>query len=140
MAGWNVQNAAVLALIVVAATVAVAAMGFWAGRRFRAGPHPPGPAPAVDMQLVGGLIGCHDLARDGALRGHVEQVLRGAGIVALRPPPGSRVDGDRCEVVGTAPAPSPQQVGAVADLVRAGWAGGAGLVRPAQVTVFVEPS
>jgi hypothetical protein len=121
----------VAALLVLAGALAVGA--FWAGRRTT---HRPAPAPAYDPRLVRGLIGGHDLARDEAVRGHIEQVLREVGVVALRPAAGTPVTAGRMEVVGTAPAGPSGPAGSVAEVIRAGWADGSLLLRPAQVVVF----
>lgn len=100
---------------------------------------PVGPPPrpgAREVALVDGVIGAHDLAADEAQQRHLEQVLRRTGIVPVVPAPGSPLD--HAEVVGTAPAASPDEIGTVADVVRYGWADGGSIIRPAQVIVYVE--
>ncbi|GAY11840.1 nucleotide exchange factor GrpE [Pseudonocardia sp. N23] len=103
-----------------------------------AGPPPMAPPRpgAREAALVDGMIGAHDLAADEAQQRHLEHVLRRAGIVPVVPAPGAPLE--HAEVVGTAPAASPDEVGTVADVVRHGWAGGGAIVRPAQVIVYVE--
>ncbi|GEL24883.1 hypothetical protein PSU4_38370 [Pseudonocardia sulfidoxydans NBRC 16205] len=96
---------------------------------------PPRPGPR-EAALVDGIIGAHDLAADEAQQRHLEQVLRRTGIVPVVPAPGSLLE--HGEVVGTAPAASPDEVGTVADVVRYGWADGGSIIRPAQVIVYVE--
>ncbi|ODU03112.1 MAG: nucleotide exchange factor GrpE [Pseudonocardia sp. SCN 72-86] len=148
--------------------VLLAALAFLAGRMSapRRGAHVPGPPPAAppagaprgpepgtgpipvapppgpprpgarEVALVDGVIGAHDLAADEAQQRHLEQVLRRTGIVPVVPAPGSPLD--HAEVVGTAPAASPDEIGTVADVVRYGWADGGSIIRPAQVIVYVE--
>jgi hypothetical protein len=157
---WSAGPAALLAVV---ALLAGAVGGFATGRR--SGRRPPaavgaggGPAPVVryrpapapvpapvappaggcERELVRGLIGSHDLAADDVQRHHVEQVLRAAGVVALRPPPGSPFDAGNQEAVGAVPARTQEEVGLIADTVRAGWADASTVLRPAQVQVYTE--
>jgi hypothetical protein len=129
--------------------VVLAALAFLAGRLTapRRGTHVPGPIPVApptgaprpggrEATLVDGMIGAHDLASDEAQQRHLEQVLRRSGIVPVLPAPGSPLE--HAEVVGTAPATSPAEIGTVAGVARSGWADGSSIIRPAQVIVYVE--
>ncbi|HVL84587.1 MAG TPA: hypothetical protein VM367_09950 [Pseudonocardia sp.] len=98
-------------------------------------PVPTAPAPRRPDALVLGLIGSHDLAADDVQRRHVEQVLRGVGVVVVAAAVGDEPHPGRHEIVGTVPPAAPADIGRIARVVRPGWARGPDLVRPAQVVV-----
>lgn len=85
--------------------------------------------------LVDGLVAVHDLATDATLRASVEQTLRRAGIVPVLPEFGEPFTPSRHEVVGVRPCTRPEDAGRIAGVVRTGWSGRRGLIRPAQVLV-----
>ena len=108
------------------------------GGRPEAAPPPAEPAPSGDAEpgtarpdgthraLVVGLIGAHDLAGpNDAVRAHVEQVLRRAGVRPVHTEAGAVFDPEVQEAVATEslsahpdPRPAP---GTVAKVVRPGW-------------------
>jgi hypothetical protein len=94
------------------------------------------PPDASARALTAGLIGAFDLA-DGApaVRSHIVQTLRGAGVVPLSADEGARFDPAEHLAVGTDRA-DPQRAGLVARIVRPGWMQGEAVLRPAEVVVW----
>lgn len=158
---WLLMVAAVSAVLLM---VAAAGAGFLAGRRSRsaATPGPPAPpvqpppsapsaapppspssSPSADSRvapLVLGLIGAHDLATTNeAVRAHIEQILRRAGVQATDARAGEVFDPDRHAAVGTEPAPADDpaaSAGRIARTVRPGWQDGAVIYRVTEVVVW----
>ncbi len=101
-----------------------------------AAPQAPVTADARTEVLTEGLIGAFDLAEASpAVRAHVQQVLRRAGVVPLDAAPGSPFDPAAHLAVDTEQGPS-DQTGQVARQVRPGWTRDGAVVRPAEVVVW----
>ncbi|MBM7783741.1 nucleotide exchange factor GrpE [Tenggerimyces flavus] len=138
---------AVLALIAAAGITALAMVSTRRSRPDESGaapaqlrdPEVPAPQAAPDADatlLTEGLIGAYDLATSSpAVRAHVEQVLRRAGVVPLDASPGMPFDPAEHLAVGTEPA-APGHLGQVAHQVRTGWSSHGTVVRPAEVVVW----
>ena len=95
-------------------------------------------------QLVLGLIGAFDLASGSdAVRAHVRQVLRGAGVDPVEVAPGADFDPATQEAVEAQPVTAedehdPGRPGTVARVVRAGWRQGDRMLRPVEVVVWTR--
>lgn len=117
---------------------------------------PPGgvgvTTPAADVpgarvdDLVAGLIAAHDLAcasgPDGSEAGvavqvQLERTLRGAGVDRVRVVDGDVFDPAFHLAVATAPTPHRELDRRIAREVRAGWMTAAGILRPAEVVVWM---
>ena len=112
----------------------------------------PDPGATVDQrvdggetdQLVLGLIGAFDLASGSeAVRAHVRQVLRGAGVDPVEVDPGADFDPATQEAVEAQPVSDedehdPGRPGTVARVVRAGWRRGDRVLRPVEVVVWTR--
>ena len=86
-----------------------------------------------------GLIGAHDLAStNDAVRRHVEQVLRSAGVVTLTAATGTTFDPAAHDAVTTEPAGSDHTPDTIARVVRPGWVDGETLIRAAEVVVWTR--
>jgi hypothetical protein len=142
LAWWE---AAAGLLMVVAVTSTVVAMVVLrraapvssAGSTEQAGaPEAPVSADVRTEVLTEGLIGAFDLAGSSpAVRAHVQQVLRRAGVVPLDATPGSPFDPEAHLAVEAEQGPSDQS-GRVARQVRPGWTSNGAVVRPAEVVVW----
>lgn len=164
------SSSGVLAVAAAVLVALVAAVGYAAGRRGpttgSSAPVPAEPPPSTDpgsvkgggsdgpwgvadrapaprgcQDLVAGLVGAHDLAAGNrAVRAHVEQVLRRAGVRRIPVAVGDPFDPDLHVAVALEPAgPGPQGAAReshVAREVRPGWADGTTTVRPAEVAVW----
>ena len=101
-------------------------------------------ADAGSEQLVLGLIGAFDLASGSdAVRAHVRQVLRGAGVDPVEVAPGADFDPETQEAVEAQPVTTededdPGRPGTVARVVRAGWRQGDRMLRPVEVVVWTR--
>lgn len=144
----------VVAVMAVTATAGAAVLGYVVGRRAalrRPRPGDPPPPPPVkppvtplvtppagpDRDLVLGLIGAHDLATThDAVRVHVEQVLRRAGVRPVVVEPGAPFDPDTQAAVATEDPTDPATPGTVARTVRPGWRDDGMTYRPAEVAVW----
>jgi hypothetical protein len=99
----------------------------------RADAPPPDASPRA---LIAGLIGAFDLAEGApALRSHIVQTLRSAGVAPQPVADGARFDPAEHLAVGTDRA-DPQRAGLVARIVRPGWMQGEAVLRPAEVVVW----
>jgi len=105
----------------------------------------PTTSATVD-DLVAGLIAAHDLASasgpDGgeggvAVQVQLERTLRGAGIDRVAVTGGDVFDPAFHLAVATEAAPRPDLDRRIAREVRAGWMSAAGILRPAEVVVFM---
>lgn len=143
LAWWE---AVALLLFAVAATAGIAALVLRrAAPAPSVGSHRPAGAPAdrrpagagTDV-LTEGLIGAFDLAGSSpAVRAHVQQVLRRAGVVPLDVTPGAPFDPAAHLAVETEQGP-PDRWGRVARQVRVGWTSHGAVVRPAEVVVWTK--
>jgi hypothetical protein len=97
---------------------------------------PAAPAPGAAPALTAGLIAAFDLA-DGApaVRSHIVQTLRSAGVVQLPAAEGAPFDPAEHLAVGTDLADQ-QRAGRVARTVRPGWVQDGAVLRPAEVVVW----
>lgn len=84
-----------------------------------------------------GLIGAYDVAHDEAVQAHVAQVLQRNGIEKVIVPTGVLFDPASYEAVSTEKTSDPAKIKRVATTVRPGWKGSTGMVRAAQVAVWV---
>lgn len=84
-----------------------------------------------------GLIGAYDVSRDEAVQAHVVQVLQRNGIERVTVPTGVLFDPASYEAVSTVHTADPGKIKRVAETIRPGWKGPNGLVRSAQVAVWV---
>lgn len=84
-----------------------------------------------------GLIGAYDLAHDEAVQAHVAQVLQRNGIEKIVVPTGVQFDPASYEAVSTEATSDPAKIKRVSSTVRPGWKGSTGMVRSAQVAVWV---
>ncbi len=109
------------------------------------GPALPAPSASVD-ELVAGLIAAHDLAMasgpDGseggvAVQVQLERTLRAAGVDRVAVAEGDVFDPAFHLAVATEAAPRPDLDRRVAREVRAGWMSAAGILRPAEVVVWM---
>ena len=106
----------------------------------------PGDGHGADEceRLVLGLISAFDLAEGSdAVRAHVRQVLRGAGVDRVEVDPGADFDPETQEAVEAQPVTPGDDQGAarpgtVARVVRAGWRRGDRLLRPVEVVVWTR--
>lgn len=100
----------------------------------RADAPPPDASPRA---LIAGLIGAFDLAEGApALRSHIVQTLRSAGVAPQPVADGARFDPSAHLAVGTDRAAAPPQAGLIARTVRPGWMQGEAVLRPAEVVVW----
>ena len=110
-----------------------------ASRGVRSAPVPPQAVrPAADdcLPLAEGLIGAFDLATGSdAVRGHIRQVLRGAGVVPLDVEEGAHFDPAVHFALDTEPADADRS-GRVARQLRPGWVRSGVVLRPAEVVVW----
>lgn len=103
--------------------------------------------PSANVEeLVAGLIAAHDLASAGgpqgpeggvAVQAQLERTLRGAGVDRLPVAEGDLFDPAFHLVADTEPAPEPGLERHVAREVRPGWASAGGVIRPAEVVVWI---
>lgn len=129
-----------LALVVGGAAILAALSTLVLLRRSAAAqPAPRSAPPPLDPSaraLTVGLIGAFDLAEGApAVRSHIVQTLRSAGVVPLPLADGARFDPAEHLAVGTDPA-DPQQAGRIARTVRPGWVQDGIVLRPAEVVVW----
>lgn len=106
-------------------------------------PDPPGTGdpPRVSFRdLVEDLVLAHDLARDEATAGHLEQVLARHGVVRVPAEPGTAFDSTRHRAVGTEPMGSPPDDPVIVRVVRPGWRTQTDLVRQPEVIVTPPPT
>jgi hypothetical protein len=154
---WNEEltlvwwEAVALMLVAVATTAGAAAVVLRRAVLRRAAPvsavgsHRPAGAPADSRPaeagtdvLTEGLIGAFDLAGSSpAVRAHVQQVLRRAGVVPLDVTPGAPFDPAAHLAVETEQGP-PDRWDRVARQVRVGWTSHGAVVRPAEVVVWTR--
>lgn len=87
--------------------------------------------------LVQGLIGAYDVSRDEAVQAHVAQVLQRTGIEKIVVTAGVAFDPASYEAVSTVSTSDPAKVKRVAETIRPGWKSPTGMVRAAQVAVWV---
>ncbi|WP_392544427.1 nucleotide exchange factor GrpE [Oryzobacter telluris] len=112
-----------------------------AAARLPTPPTDPTTTSAPGRDLVLGLIGAHDLAMThDAVRIHVEQVLRRAGVQQVVAEPGEPFDPDTQSAVTTEPVSAATSAGAapglVAHTVRPGWRTASVMYRPTEVAVW----
>lgn len=86
-----------------------------------------------------GLIGAYDVSQSDAVQAHVVQVLQRTGIERVIVPAGVEFDPSSYEAVSTEATSDPTQVKRVAKTIRPGWKGATGMIRYAQVAVWVAP-
>lgn len=95
----------------------------------------PSPAPR-DPGLLHGLIAVADLTESPAVLAQVRTTLTRAHIVEVAPVPGESFDPHAHNGVGWQEAPTPDQDRRIARVLRPGWRGPEGLIRPADVEVY----
>lgn len=107
------------------------------------------PAPAAaprgrpidaDRRLVTSLIGIHDLDGGVSARERIREDLAQVNVHILDVAPGALFDSAHHKAVSGTVATSPEQVGTIAALVRPGWVGPAGIIRFAEVAVYIAPT
>ena len=107
------------------------------------------PAPAAaphempidaDRRLVNSLIGIHDLDGGVSARERIREDLAQVNVHMLDAAPGALFDSAHHKAVSGAVAATPAQVGTIAALVRPGWIGPAGIIRFAEVSVYIAPT
>lgn len=91
--------------------------------------------PAPDAGLVQDLILGHDLARDEATAGHLEQVLARLGVTPVRADPGTAFDSTIHRAVGTEDSGRSSAGPVIVRVERAGWRTGTALLRQPEVIV-----
>ena len=107
------------------------------------------PAPAAvphgmpidaDRRLDTSLIGIHDLDGGTSARERIREDLAQVNVHMLDAAPGALFDSAHHKAVSGAVAATPAQIGTIAALVRPGWVGPAGIIRFAEVTVYIAPT
>ena len=107
------------------------------------------PAPAAvphglpidaDRRLVTSLIGIHDLDGGSSARERIREDLAQVNVHMLDAAPGALFDSAHHKAVSGAVAATPAQIGTIAALVRPGWVGPAGIIRFAEVSVYIAPT
>ena len=106
----------------------------------------PPPTERADLEadrarasLVEGLIQAYDLAgQSPAMRSHVEQSLRRAGVTRIGVQPGDRFEPTLQQAVDIRPSEDPARAHLVAEVVRPGWQDGGRAIRPAEVAVWTS--
>ncbi|MGK2882662.1 MAG: nucleotide exchange factor GrpE [Mycobacterium sp.] len=84
-----------------------------------------------------GLIGAFDVSQDQAVQAHVAQVLQRSGIEKVVVPSGVLFDPASYEAVSTVITSDRSKAKRVAETIRPGWKGPTGMLRSAQVAVWV---
>ncbi|MCQ4127576.1 hypothetical protein NOU13_24030 [Rhodococcus erythropolis] len=101
---------------------------------------PHGMPVDADRRLINSLIGIHDLDGGTSARERIREDLAQVDVHILDAAPGALFDSAHHKAVSGAVAATPDQVGTIATLVRPGWVGPAGILRFAEVAVYVAPT
>ncbi|MFF1553072.1 hypothetical protein ACFVX3_18765 [Rhodococcus erythropolis] len=101
---------------------------------------PHGMPVDADRRLINSLIGIHDLDGGISARERIREDLAQVNVHMLDTAPGALFDSAHHKAVSGAVAATPAQVGTIAALVRPGWVGPAGILRFAEVEVYVAPT
>jgi hypothetical protein len=130
-------------IIMLLAILAAVGVAVWALlTRTRPAPAMPSPieerliGPSLD-DLVPDLITLADLAHGPAAEAQAVRVLRGVGLQEISVKPGSRFDDTVHHAASTRQTSDPALQGLVAEVVRSGWTNRHGVLRPADVVVWV---
>lgn len=94
----------------------------------------------VDGRHIEGLITAADIATAEHERAEAIRALASLGVVRVEVATGTRFDPARHRAVAVAPAPTPDRVRTIAEMVRPGWRSNARMVRYVEVKVFVRPT
>lgn len=101
---------------------------------------PHGMPADADRRLINSLIGIHDLDGGTSARERIREDLAQVNVHMLDAAPGALFDSAHHKAVSGAVAATPAQIGTIAALVRPGWVGPAGILRFAEVAVYVAPT
>lgn len=141
-AGWTLRTARTPTTATTATTADhTRGIGYASGVAAPAPAAGPHAIPVdVDRRLITSLIGIHDLDGGTSARDRIREDLAQVDVHILDAAPGAPFDSAHHKAVAGTVAAMPNQVGTIAALVRPGWVGPAGVIRFAEVAVYVAPT